>query len=432
MSDDHAVELAGPDAKNSRAGNLWRDRDFLLLWVGQSASQLGAQTCQLTLPLIAVVLLHAGPNQIGLLRAAQQAPVLLLALFVGVWVDRWRQRDVLVLADFLRAAALVAIPLAYAVGLLRISVLYVVGPFVGIVTVFFDVAYQAYLLRLVNRNQLAQGNSMLESSRSAAQIGGPALSGALVSLLTAPIAIAASTFFFTFSFLTIRRIRRPESVPDGATRRVGMFGQMREGLRLVIGNVSLRTIAITSGIFNIAFAAFMTSYLLFLPRDLNLSAAEVGLCLASLGPGSLVGSVLAGRLPRRFGYGVVLVFAALIGDGVMPGVAAVHGNTASTVVLLMAINFLFGVFTQTVNVGITSIRQAVTPDKIQGRVAATIRFVGLGLTPFGSLLGGYLGDQLGPRTSLLLTAFAFCLSPLVIALSPLVRLGRTLPAPLRP
>ena len=409
--------------------SLWRDHDFIKLWVGQTASQFGAQASQVTMPLIAVLALGVGANHLGALRAVQQVPVLLLALFIGVWVDRWRVRNVMVLADFGRALVLAVIPVAYLLHALNLPILYVVALLVGVFTVFFDVAYQAYFVRVVERDQFAQGNSMLESSKSAAQIGGPALGGGLVSLLSAPIAIAASAFFFTLSFLSISRIRRTESVSKHTERPTGMLRQIREGLRFVISDPSLRAVGISSAIFQFFFAAVMTIYLLFLPRTLHLSGAAVGLALAAMGPGSLIGSLLAAKLPERFGYGVVVVTAAAIGDGVILCVSGLHGSSAGTIALLMAINFLFGVFAQTVDITTMTIRQAITPAEMQGRIAATIHFSAIGLAPIGCLLGGVLASQLPLRTSLFLAAAGMLLSPLCFALSPLARVGKTLPTP---
>jgi len=419
--------MKATDSGRPTVPSLWRDRDFVRLSVGQTASQLGAQASQVTLPLIAVVALGAGATQLGALRAVQQAPILLLSLVVGAWVDRWRVRNVMVLADAGRALALAVIPIAYFLHILGVPVLVVVAFIVGVFTVCFDVAYQASPVRLVKRDQLAQGNSILESSRSAAQIGGPALGGGMVTLLSAPIAIVASAFCFTLSFLAISRIRRPESVPKHSERATGMLRQIRDGLRLVVSDASLRVVCLCSGLFQFSFAAFMTIYLLFLPRTLHLSGAALGLALAALGPGSLVGSLLSAKLPRRFGYGVVLVSGAAIGDGAMLCVPGLHGSGAVMIAALMAINFVFGVLTQTVDVAVMAVRQAITPAELQGRVAATMHFTGMGLTPLGSLLGGLLASQLGLRTSLLVAAVGMLLSPLCMVLSPLARLGKALP-----
>ncbi|MEU0522784.1 MFS transporter [Streptomyces niveus] len=408
---------------------MWRDPEFRRFWAGQTASQFGAQAGQVTLPLLAVVALNADSTQLGALRAVQQIPILLFSLFVGVWVDRWRSRNVMVLADFGRAVALAAIPIAFLLGVLGIPVLLVLAFLVGVLTVFFDVAYQAALVRLVRRDQLVQGNSALEGSRSAAQIGGPALGGALVSLLTAPIAVVAGAFFFGVSCLSIRRIRHRESVPRTVERPARMRRQIVEGLRLVVGDPSLRAVGLASALFHFFFAALMTVYLLFLPRTLHLSGTAVGLVLAAMGPGVLVGSVLAARLPRRLGHGVVLVSSAVLAEGVMLCVPAVRGSTALTIASLMTVNFLFGAFSQLVDVTVMAVRQSITPLPVQGRVVATINFVGMGLTPLGSLLGGFLAGRWDLRTSLLLAAVGMALSPLFMAFSPLARLGRELPAP---
>ncbi|MFC7586273.1 MFS transporter [Nonomuraea antimicrobica] len=345
-----------------RPPSLWRDDDFRRLWAGQTASQLGAHACQVILPLVAVVALNADPHQTGALRAVQQAPILLLSLLVGAWVDRRRSRTVMVLADSGRAVVLAVVPAAYLLGLLDIPLLLLVAFLVGVLTVYFDVAYHACLVRLVRRGQLAQGNSALEGSGSAARIAAPALGGALVSLLSAPIALAASAFFFTLSFLSIQRIRRPEPMPEPpSAREAGVWRQIHEGLRLVAGNASLRAVGISSALFQFSFAAFMTVYLLFLPRTLHLSGVAIGLVLAAMGPGALVGSVLAATLPARYGYGVVMVSAAVLADGVMLCVPALHGSSALTVAALMAVNFLFGVFSQVVDVTVVTVRQAITP-----------------------------------------------------------------------
>ncbi|MFE6755365.1 MFS transporter [Streptomyces sp. NPDC057684] len=422
---------------------MWRDRDFRRLWVGQTVSQLGEHTTLVVLPLCAVLTLGAGAGELGVLRAVGQAPILLLSLLAGAWVDRWRTRTVMVLADVGRALALGAAAVAGLLGALGLPALLVAGFAVGALSVFFDVAYQASLVRLVERDQLVRGNSALEGSRSAAQIAGPALGGALVSLLSAPIAAASGALLFALSFLSIRRIRRSESIPEPTPqpsqrlpeptqepqrRPPRVWRRIREGLRFVVGDSSLRAVCLASAAFQFSLAATMTVYLLFLPRELHLSGTAVGLALAATGPGALLGSLLAARLPGRFGHGVVLVAAAALGDGAFLLVPALHGSSAGTVLALVAVSLVFGTFGQLVNVTVMGVRQALTPDGMQGRAAATITFVGMGLTPLGSLLGGFLADEWGLRLSLAVTAAGMLLSPLLMALSPLARLGRTLPA----
>ncbi|WP_372481803.1 MFS transporter [Streptomyces coriariae] len=408
---------------------LWRDGDFRRLWVGQTVSQLGEHASLVVLPLFAVLTLEAGAGELGVLRAVGQVPILLLSLFVGAWVDRWRTRTVMVLTDVGRTLALGAAAVAGLLDGLGLSGLLVVAFVVGGLSVFFDVAYQVSVVRLVTPDQLVRGNSALEGSRSAAQIGGPALGGALVSLLSAPIAAASGALFFALSFLSIRRIRRIESVPEHSDRPPPVGRRIHEGLRFVVGEASLRTVCLASAAFQFSFAATMTVYLLFLPRELHLSGTAVGLSIAAMGPGALLGSVLAARLPSRFGHGVVLMSAAALGDGAFLCVPVLHGSAAVTLPVLLAVNFVFGAGGQLVNVTVMAVRQAVTPDGMQGRAAATITFVGMGLTPLGSLLGGFLAAEWGLRTSLLATAAGMMSSPVLMALSPLARLGRELPAP---
>ncbi|MFI5657032.1 MFS transporter [Streptomyces anulatus] len=419
--------------------SLRRDTDFRRLWAGQTASQLGEHTTLVVLPLFAVLTLDAGAGQLGVLRAVGQAPILLFSLLAGAWVDRWRARTVMVLTDAARAVALGAAAVAGLLGLLGLPALFVVAFTVGALSVLFDVAYQASLVRMVRRDQLVRGNSALEGSRSAAQIGGPALGGALVSLLSAPVAAAAGALFFAVSFVSLRRIRRPESVPERVApvperpeHAAPVGGRIREGLRFVAGNAWLRVVCLASAAFQLSFAATMTVYLLFLPRELGLTGATVGLALAASGPGALLGSVLAARLPGRLGHGVVLVSAAVLGNGALLCVPALYGSSTTTILALLAVNFVFGTFSQLVNVTVMSVRQAVTPDGMQGRAAATITFVGMGFTPLGSLLGGLLAQEWGLRTGLLVTAAGMMLSPVLMAASPLARVGRVLPAPREP
>ncbi|MBD0420071.1 MFS transporter [Streptomyces sp. TRM S81-3] len=423
-----SASSAVSDSGRSVPPSLWRNADFRRLWVGQTASQLGEHTSLVVLPLFAVLTFDASAGELGVLRAVGQAPVLLLSLFVGAWVDGRRTRTTMVLTDAGRALVLGAAAAAGLSGRLGLPALLALAFAAGALSVFFDVAYQVSLVRLVERDQLVRGNSALEGSRSAAQIGGPAVGGALVSLLSAPVAAASNALFFALSCVSIRRMRRAEPIPERPEHAPRVWRRIREGLRFVAGDAALRAVCVASAAFQFSFAAVMTVYLLFLPRELHLSGTVVGLALAAAGPGALLGSLLAARLPGRFGYGVVLVSAAALGDGVFLCVPALHASSALTVPALLAVGFVFGLGGQLVNVAVMAVRQAVTPDRMQGRAAATITFVGMGVTPLGSLLGGVLAQEWGLRTGLLMTAAGMLLSPAVMALSPLARLGRHLPA----
>ncbi|MFI1992046.1 MFS transporter [Actinoplanes sp. NPDC020271] len=395
---------------------LWTDADFRRLWTGQTASQWGEQTGLVVLPLLAVLTLGVGADQLGVLRAAGQLPLLLFALLAGRWVDRRRTRAVMIWTDLGRAVTLGATVVAALVGGLGLPVLLLVAFTVGTLSVFFDVAYQASLVRLVRRDDLLRATSAVEGTRSAAQIGGPALGGALVSLLPAVLTVVPAALMFAVSSVSLARIRRREPIVAAGPRRI------RDGVRFVAADRSLRAICLASAAFQFFFAATTTVYLLFLPRELHLSGTAIGVALASAGPGALAGSLLAARLPARFGYGRVLLVAALAGDGVMLLAPLLHGRS---VLGPAAIGFVFGTGGQLVNVTVMAVRQSVTPPALQGRVAATITFAGMGLTPIGSLLGGFLAGQLELRTALLCTTAGMLLSPLLMALSPLARLRTT-------
>lgn len=185
----------------TRLTGLWRHSEFLKLWAGQTISQFGSQVTLLALPLTAALTLHATAADMGLLSAAETAPFLLVGLLAGVWVDRLRRRPILMIADCGRFFLLLLIPLLALLDILRIEALYVIAFFVGILTVFFDVAYQSFLPALVGRAQLVEGNGKLEISQSAAQIAGPGIAGALVQLVTAPFAIVVDALSFLISHL---------------------------------------------------------------------------------------------------------------------------------------------------------------------------------------------------------------------------------------
>ena len=398
-----------------------------MLWIGQSFSQFAEQAGSVVLPLSAVLYLHVDAGRLGILRAVYQVPLLLFSLFAGAWVDRRSTRKVMMMADGCRALALAGMAIASLLGKLDISTLLGVAFVIGTLSVFFDVAYQAGVVRLVERDLLARATSALEGTRSSAQTVGPAIGGVLVSLFRAAAGAGLCAVFFAISFVSIRSMRRPEPISNRSSHRPRFGQQIREGLRFVLAEPLLRALALVSAEFQFSFAALMTVYLLFLPRDLHVSGATVGLALAATGPGAVLGALLAPRLPKHIGYGAVLVGAPAIAEGVLLCVPALHGATAATVAALLAVNFVFGLCCQIVDVTAVAVRQAVTADEMQGRASATIMFIGMGLTPLGSLLGGYLAQQWGLRTALLAATIGALLSPVLIAISPLSRLGRTLP-----
>jgi len=278
---------------------LWRERDFVRLWSAHTISRFGSEISLLAIPLTAALVLNASATQMGLLAAAEFAPFLLLSLFAGVWVDRLPRKKILIVGDIGRAILLGSIPIAALAGVLRIEQLYLVGFASGVLTVFFDVADQAFLPALVNRERLVDGNSKLEVSRSVAQIVGPGLGGALVQLVTAPLAVALDSVTFLASVAFIIGIKAGEPPHAPATEaRSSVVQEIREGLAVVLGNPLLRSIAGCTGCSNLFSNVMFAVFVLYATRELHIEPAVLGLIFAAPGPGGLLGALVADRLAR--------------------------------------------------------------------------------------------------------------------------------------
>jgi MFS family permease len=415
--------MSDPSGRSS----LWRHRDFMKLWTGQTISLLGSQITLLALPLAAILLFKASAFQVGLLGTVEFLPFVLFGLPVGVWVDRLRRRPILILADAARFAIIGSVPLAYALGALHMTQLYVVAFLSGVFTVFFDVAYGSYLPSLVERGHLVEGNSKLEISRSGAQLAGPGLAGLLVQAFSAPVALLADSLSYVasvFSLLLIRLPEPPSEPPAGG--RAGMRGEIGEGLRYVLRNRVLRPILACTATLN--FFGMMTQavLLLYAVRELHLSPGVIGAILTVGNVGFLVGAFLAARIAGRLGVGPTLIGAALFIGG---SAALVPLATRSTAVpLLVAFTLLASFGGVIYNINGRSVAQTIAPERLLGRTIATNRFIVWGTIPAGSLLGGILGSQVGLRTTLWIAAAGGFVAFLPPLLSPIRRM-RLMPSP---
>jgi MFS family permease len=398
-------------------GGLWRHPDFLKLWSAETVSQFGTQISLLALPLAAIDVVHASAFEVAVLATAEYLPFLLVSLPAGVWVDRLRRRPILVAGDVARAGLLASVPIAYAFDALTIWQLYGVGFFVGIATVFFDVAYQSYLPSLVERNQLVDGNAKLEISRSAAQIGGPGLAGLLVDLLKAPTAILFDAFSFLGSALFLFRIRKAEPSPQAEGVRRRMRDELREGLAYVFKHPYLKSIAACTALFNF-FGNFIWAVLLvYARRELNLSPLSIGIAfmLGNIGP--LLAAFTANRIAIRFGIGPTIVGTAILGGPMFLLIPFAPPGNAAIVILAGA--FIVGGFMGVVyNVTQVSLRQAITPERIQGRMNSVMRFIVWGVIPLGALVGGVLTTWIGLKETLIVGGIGTCLPFLPVLLSP--------------
>jgi len=406
---------------------LLHEPGFRGLWLAQSVSQLGTQVTLLAMPLVAILTLGATPLEVGILTAVDFLPFLLFTLPAGVWVDRLPTRRILVAADIGRAFVLAAVPAAYLAGILEMWQLYVVGFLAGTLTVFFDVGYQAFLPVLVPRDRLGEGNSRLEVSRSVAQVIGPGLAGVLVGVLTAPIAILVDALSFLGSAGFLRRI------PDDAVRaqpraegpRPGFLHEIAEGLRYFAGNPYLRVTAAAVTVLNFAGQIGFAIYLVFVVRDLGLSPTAIGLTVAIGGIGTIVGAATAQGVARRIGVGPALMLACSLFTVATLLVAV--APAAAPIPFLIASGLIQGPGVMLINVNALSLRQAVTPDHLLGRVNATGRWIAWGTIPLGALVGGILATAIGLRETIAISSAGCLVAFSILAISPL-RTLREIPA----
>jgi MFS family permease len=385
-------------------GRLWRNADFMRLWVGQTVSEAGTQVSQLAIPTVAILLLRATPFQVGLLTALEFLPFPVLGLIVGVYADRLRRRPLMIGSDIGRLLALLTIPVAFSFGLLRMEQLYLVGLVVGVFNVFFGISYQSYLPALIERADLIEGNSKLEVSRSTAQLAGPAIAGVAIQAIGAAraIYIDAASFLVSAASLWLIRKPEPEPSPGSASGRTGFWHEMWEGIQIVVGNPTLWKIAGSTATSNLGTNMAFAVELIFLYRNLHLTPALVGLIFAIGAVGGLLGAIASGPIVARLGVGLTLLLSILTGGLVMATVLAAYTNAVVFLSALFFIEFLLGA---PYNITQVSLRQAITPDRVQGRMNATMRTIVWGTMPIGSLLGGILGSTIGVVPTIILGGF---------------------------
>ncbi len=408
-----AVSSLEPAAGKSAA-------DFTRLWVGQSISLVGSQVTLLALPITAAITLGATPFQMGILSALGSAPALLFGLLAGVWVDRHKRRPILISADIGRAIALAVIPISALLGMLRVEVLYGVGFLAGTLGLFFDVAYRAYLPSLVGRDQLVKTNSQLELSSSVAEIVGPGAAGGLLQLIGAPLAIGVDAFSFLVSSFSIGLIRSPEPEMRPVAAEGNLVQEIRQGLQLVFSNGSLRALAGCIACLSLFNAVFEAVQILFLTRQVGLSAFLLGVIFAGGSVGFVLGALIASRLAARFGLGRSLVYALFVlsaSDLLVPLMSLI-GKMWLIVILLIVAEFVFGIGLTIFRIGQVSLRQSLTPDALQGRMNATLNMLSWGIVPLGGLMGGALGGVIGLPFTLVLAAVGEMLSVSWLLFSP--------------
>ena len=399
--------------------------DFRRLWVGDGLGQLGAQLTGLALPILAVQHLDATEAQMGLLTAAETAAFLVIGLPVGAWVDRMRKRQVLIWADLVRAITLTAVVLMALTGHASMPVLYVGALIISAASVFFDVSHQSYVPGLVGLAHIGEGNAKLQATQSVAQVVGPALGGALLRIVSAPVVIAVNAVTYLLSALAVGRIRAEEELPAPHTRRP-LRVEIAEGLSFVLRQPLLRRIVACTGIANMFSAVTSALVVIYALRELGLDEAAYGTVLSAGAIGGLLGAAISDRLGRWIGEGRIIPLSAL---AFVPGTVLTPLAAALTVppqLTLIVGGFLFSFSVVVYNVAQVSFRQRLCPPVLLGRMNASVRFIVWGAMPLGGLLGGWLGHTFGVLPTLWVAAAGTAVSVLPVLLSPLIRM-RELP-----
>ncbi len=410
-----------------RLRGLWRSADFRRIFASSTITAFGAQVTNLALPLTAALMLAATPLEMGVLVALETLPFALVSLHAGVMLDRVRKIPVVIACGAGRGVALATIPVAAWAGVLSIHQLFVVGFVCGVQNVVGGAAYQVLLAQLAGRRRLVEANAKVALGETSAALIGPGVAGGLIELLTAPFAIALDALCFLGSAWMLRGVRAPRDVAVSDTS-TSVGHEIMEGLRLVWRNRTLRSLAMLAAAWQVLHNMQIAVLILYATRELGLSAGALGLCFMFGGAGCVIAAASAERLAARFGVGPVIIAGLLmtaVGWGTYglvrgtPGVATIFLGSAMLVFDFGAV--LFGI-------AYLSLRQAITPDRLLGRMTATMRFLTVAAAPLGSLSGGAIATLIGLRPTLwCVGALGIALSASAVWWSP-VRAHRELPA----
>lgn len=397
--------------------------DFAKFWVAQAASSIGGQISELAVPLLAVLVLHASAGEVGLLGAARWVPFLLLALPLGVLVDRRRRRPLLVTSDIARATlTIVVVALAFS-GLLTLPTLVVLVGALGAFTVLFEVSYQSFLPTVAGREHLERANGRLQATASAAEIGGPGLAGLLIQALSAPWALLTHAATYVVSAVALLGISTPERHPVPTGRSA--LRDLADGLRFVQRDRYLVSLVGFAGIYNLFAQWVMVLFTVHAVRELDLAAGQLGLVFSLGAIGAVLGAAAAPVSVRRLGAGFVMVGCAAAECLALAALPVVDASwTAPVVVTVLVVVFAInGAGTSLSSVVALTLRQLRTPDDLLGRVNATMRWLSYGVIAIGAAVGGIVGEILGTRTGIALGCAGTLLTVVWVAASPLRKVG---------
>ncbi len=392
----------------------------MLLWTGQTNSEIGSRITREGLPLTAVLVLAATPAQMGVLAFLGGIATLVIGPLAGMAADRYRLRPILIAADLGRAALLGLIPLLATASALRLWHLYALAAAAAVLTVFFDVGYQSLLPSLVRRDQLLEGNNKLTLSATTAEIVGPGMTGFLIQALSAPRAILLDALSFVASALSLAFIRRPEHKP-ARPEHEPMLAELTAGFRHLAGDPLLRPLALRTAGFSLSMGTFAALYVLYAISVLRLRPAVLGLVIAVGGVSAFAGALIAQRLGRRFPLGGILI-ACAAGHGATALLVPLARPPAAAAALLLGASQLGDLAYSVYAIHELTLRQSIVPGALLGRVNAAMQMLFRGLLPIGSLAGGILASATSVRFALLLSALGALASVLFLIVSPVRRL----------
>lgn len=409
-------------------GHVLGQRNFRLLWLGETTSRLGSNVTTVALPLIAVVSLHASTFLVGLLTAAGWLPWLLIGLPAGAWIDRVARRPVMLACDAVSAAVFVSVPVAAWLGLLTMGQLLVVALLAGAASVCFTTAYRVYLPTLLAPADLAAGNAMLQGSESAAQLAGRGMGGLIAQWLGAVFGLLADAISFVVSAVCLLaiRAREPHRAPHP---RSSLRQDIGEGLRWVAADPYLRPLAGFAAVANFGLTGCQALQVLFGVRVLHAGAALVGVVVAASGVGGVLGALVASRAARRFGTarGMVLCMVVTWPFGVLIPLAFPGPG-----LLLLALgNLILAAGAVATNVIAAGFRQTYPPERLRGRVVATSRLPSALADPLGAVVAGTVGTVLGVRPTIWIMIGVVLAAAVIVLASP-IRGSRDLPVASRP
>ncbi|MGA2199856.1 MAG: MFS transporter [Nitrososphaerales archaeon] len=404
-------------------GNLWHHRDFSRLWFSETVSSFGSQFSGLAIQFLAILSFKATSFEYGALLALGILPYPVLGLFVGVWADRFRKRRIMTLCNLGRMATLASIPVAWALGELGLAQLFLVTLTNGVFSVFFDISYQAYLPILVERADLIEGNQKLQVSASGASVAGPAIAGFIYQLIGGALTCAVDAVGYLAASLALLDIKKAEPKKDTHSR--DFFSEMKEGIQVVSGNPLLWTIAGSTATSNLGAYMVGSAFNIFMLRNIHYSAGELGLVYTIGALGFVVGALVARRVTDALGFGPGLAVSIAIG-----GLAVLYPLAAYSLpfVLPPIVAFIIGISSPVYNISQVSLRQAITPNRLQGRMNATMRVIVWGTIPVGSFVGGILGGTIGLTDTMYLGGLIAGLAAVWIVFGPVMKL-KTQPEP---